>query len=158
MQKFIRLLDIKTLTANNSLFLFGPGGTGKSFLRRETLRQEALIINLLQSSTYLRLAQDPCLLEGMIAASTMPLVVIDEIQKLPLLLDEVQGLMEEKNTRFLLTGSSARKLKRGKANLLAARARLCTLYPLAYKEFLHFDFGSYLLWGGLSDLQHAEDK
>ncbi len=158
MQKFIRLLDIKALLEKSSLFLLGPRGTGKSFLLRETLGQDALIINLLRSNEYLRLEADPSLLEGMITASTKSVVVIDEVQKIPPLLDEVQRLIEEKGIRFLLTGSSARKLKRGKANLLAGRARVCTLTSLAYKEIPHFNLDSYLLWGGLPALQHTEDK
>ncbi len=158
MVNFKRKLDLRALCAEHSLFLFGPRGTGKSYLIRETLSDEALIINLLRSGDFNRLSTDPGLLEGMILASGKSLVVIDEVQKLPILLDEVHRLIEEKQLRFLLTGSSARKLKRGQANLLAGRARLATLGPLVYQEIPRFDLGRYLLWGGLPAIQSADDK
>jgi predicted AAA+ superfamily ATPase len=76
-------------------------------------------------------------------------VVIDEVQKLPPLLDEVHRLIEERGMRFVLTGSSARKLKRGHANLLGGRAWTANLYPLTYPEIPKFDLPRFLRFGGL---------
>jgi uncharacterized protein len=87
----------------------------------------------LDSSTYLALSQNP----GRIAEEVSSLdriVVIDEIQHIPGLLNEVHRLIEERGIRFLLTGSSARKLRRGGVNLLGGRARIRHLHPLTYRE------------------------
>ena len=95
-----------------SHFLFGPRATGKSSLIKHDLGDQALIIDLLHSETYMRLMANPSQLESMIALNERPYVVIDEIQRVPELLNEVHRLIENKQTRFLLSGSSARKLKR----------------------------------------------
>jgi predicted AAA+ superfamily ATPase len=158
MQNFKRMLNLKSLTQENSVFLFGPRGTGKSYLIRESFQDEALVINLLKISEYLRLVENPSLIEEMILLAKKDLVVIDEVQKLPILLDEVHRLIEEKRIRFLLTGSSIRKLKRGHANMLAGRARMAYLHPLIRMEIQDFDLDTYLLWGGLPELQHINDK
>ena len=84
------------------------------------------------------------------------LVIIDEVQKLPIILDEVHRLIEEKGIKFVLTGSSARKLKRGAANLLAGRAWNTELYPLTYKEIPGFDLDRYLRFGGLPAVYLSE--
>jgi predicted AAA+ superfamily ATPase len=89
-------------------------------------------------------------LEDIIDGADEPsLVVIDEVQKIPLLLDEVHRLIEERRIRFLLTGSSARKLKRGQANLLAGRAGQAELFPLTWQELKPFNLHRYLRFGGL---------
>lgn len=104
----------------------------------------------MKSDVYLRLSADPGEIEGMIAAAGREFVVIDEVQKVPALLDEAHRLIEEKGVRFLLTGSSARKLKRQKANLLAGRAWLANMFPLTWKELgSRFDLQRYLRFGGL---------
>ena len=106
---FKRKINLPELLENNSYFLFGPRGTGKSYLIRETL-ENYNYINLLDSKVYLRLKSRPYEIEAMIDEN---LVAIDEIQRIPELLNEVHRLIEEKSIRFLLTGSSARKLRRG---------------------------------------------
>jgi predicted AAA+ superfamily ATPase len=115
MSDFTRFLNLPALLAKKSLFLLGPRATGKSFLLQKQLGQEAVILNLLQSELYLRLAVRPWELEAIITAHIKkekpPLIVIDEVQKIPQLLDEVHRLIESRQWRFLLTGSSARKLK-----------------------------------------------
>lgn len=120
---------------------------------RDELADRALIFNLLRSNLLLKLSNATWELEGMIdlAFSQRPYdyIVIDEIQKVPNLLDEVHRLIEEKKYRFLLTGSSARKLKYGHANLLAGRAWTAHLYPLSYSEIPEFDLERYLRYGGL---------
>ncbi|MBF0298660.1 MAG: ATP-binding protein [Oligoflexia bacterium] len=159
-KKYSRIIDLSLALKKSSQFLFGARGTGKSFLIRENLNSSKyLLIDLLKTSLYLRLAENPSLLEDIIVESKKKSIIIDEIQKLPILLDEVHRLIEEKGYHFLLTGSSARKLKRGKANMLAGRARKLTLHPLNFKE-LNDDFNlhEYLLWGGLPQIYQIEDR
>jgi len=122
-----RALDLPGLIRKKSHFLFGPRQTGKSFLIRHTLPGVRLY-DLLDHATYLALSQRP----GRIAeelTATDRVVVIDEIQRLPELLNEVHRLIEERGIKFLLTGSSARKLRRGGVNLLGGRARTRYLHP-----------------------------
>ena len=117
-----------------SCFLFGPRGTGKSTWIGQHFAG-ARIYDLLDTSEALRLAREPATLfrevEGL-APGTW--VVIDEIQRVPELLDEVHRLIETRRLRFVLSGSSARKLRRGAANLLAGRAVVEHLYPLVSAE------------------------
>jgi uncharacterized protein len=113
-----RILKLPT----RSFFLFGPRGTGKSTWLKQVLL-DAPRIDLLDASLYLELTRDPHRLEALIGAHRpQSWVVLDEIQKVPPLLDEVHRLMESRRWRFALCGSSARKLRRGGANLLAGRA------------------------------------
>lgn len=144
-----RILDIKQLVRKKSYFLFGPRATGKSSLIKHEIGNQALIIDLLHTPTYLSLADNPNQLEAMIELDTQPFTVIDEIQRVPELLNEVHRLIENKQIRFLLTGSSARQLKRQGVNLLAGRARQAQLYPLTYHELPHFNLQRYLNYGGL---------
>jgi predicted AAA+ superfamily ATPase len=157
--KYQRVLDLTALLAKKSCFLFGPRATGKSFLIREQLAGRALVIDLLRSDLYLRLSANPAEIEALVGAQEGPSrwVVIDEIQKIPELLDEVHRLIEERRIRFLLTGSSARKLRRGRANLLAGRAWPASLFPLVWPEIRHFDLDKHLRWGGLPSVVPSED-
>ncbi len=154
-----RKIDLWSLVQKKSFFLFGPRQTGKTTLIRKQLTStDTLVINLLRSEEYLNLSVKPSILEEMIAASGCRIVAIDEIQKLPALLDEVHRLIEERNIKFLLTGSSARKLKRGGTNLLAGRAWIARLYPLTYAELgPSYDLNRYLLYGGLPPVYLSED-
>ncbi len=121
-------------TPNHSTFLFGPRGTGKSTWIQNHFPQ-AQRYDLLSTSEYLRLSKDPGLLYQELAYyKENSWVVLDEVQKVPALLDEVHRLIEEKKIRFLLCGSSARKLKRGGANLLAGRATKLEMFPLVSAE------------------------
>lgn len=140
-----RALDLKTPLKEKSHFLFGPRATGKSSLVKEQLKH-AQVFDLLDSDIYDRFLRRPKSLSEEIDND---LVVIDEIQKLPRLLDEIHRLIETKKIKFLLTGSSARKLKNGGANLLAGRARSLQMHPLAMKEITDFDLEKYLTIGGL---------
>ncbi len=144
-----RTLNIKELISKKSYFLFGPRATGKSSLIKHELGDQALTIDLLHSEIYMRLMDNPSQLESMIELDQKPYVVIDEIQRVPELLNEVHRLIESKQVRFLLTGSSARKLKRHGVNLLAGRARQAELYPLTYHELSNFNLKRYLQYGGL---------
>ncbi|MFO8042652.1 MAG: DUF4143 domain-containing protein [Alkalispirochaeta sp.] len=100
---------------------------------------------------YLPLSANPSVLEERVReiTRTSEVVVIDEIQKLPSLLDEVHHLIESQNATFVLTGSSGRKLKRENVNLLAGRAWEAHLFPLVSREIPDFDIDRYLRYGGL---------
>jgi len=127
-----RVLNLSSLLQKKSHFLFGPRQTGKTSLIRHSLKG-VKTYDLLDNSLYLSLSQDP----GRIAQKISPrdkIVVVDEIQRLPVLLNEVHRLIEERGLRFLLTGSSARKLRRGRVNLLGGRARTKYMHPLTYRE------------------------
>lgn len=146
---FNRVLHLPTLLSQKSFFLLGPRSTGKSYLLRSQLGAQALVVDLLKSDNFVRLSSRPSDLDDMIRASQRSVIVIDEVQKLPALLDEVHRLIEEQGIRFLLTGSSARKIRGGKANLLAGRAWQANLFPLVSSEIPDFDLTRYLTVGGL---------
>ena len=115
------------LPERQSFFLFGPRGTGKSTLLRHVF-PDAILFDLLDLGLYSELLAHPDRLEAL-ALPRMPApIVIDEIQRLPQLLDEVHRLIERRRWRFVLTGSSARKLRRGGVNLLAGRARTLAMH------------------------------
>jgi len=116
-----RFPDLAGWLEKKSHFLFGPRQTGKTFLVRRVL-PDARVYDLLDSSVYLALSQRPARLAEEVSPRDR-MVVIDEIQRLPLLLNEVHRLIEQRGTRFLLTGSSARKLRRGGVNLLGGGPR-----------------------------------
>lgn len=136
----------------NSFFLFGPRGSGKStLLKQYFVTTNTLYIDLLEDRMESRYSRDPDLLISDIRAlPNCDWVIVDEIQKLPKLLDIAHKLIEEKKIKFILTGSSARKLKRGGANLLAGRAFLYHLYPLSVLELKdRFELTEALHWGML---------
>lgn len=144
-----RKLNLPDLLQKKSFFLFGPRATGKSTLIRQQLRAEATVIDLLDSRVYLKLLDSPHELEEIISADRGGIVVIDEIQRIPELLNEVHRLIESKKLTFLLTGSSARKLRRGYANLLAGRVWEARLFPFIYIEVADFNLDRFLRYGGL---------
>ncbi len=111
------------------------------------------LVDLLEADTFLRLSKDPGYLEKIISAQGKRLIVIDEVQKLPLLLDEVHRLIEKRVGTFLLTGSSARRLKRENANMLGGRAWKARLFPLVSQELGDFDIDRFLQVGGLPHVQ-----
>ncbi len=136
-----RLLSID-LPKKQSAFLWGPRKTGKTTLLREKF-PDSIAIDFLQTDTFLEYTKSPFLLrERLMArkerARKYP-VIIDEIQKIPHVLDEVHWLIENQGINFILCGSSARKLKRGQANLLGGRAWRFELFPLVSKEIEDID-------------------
>jgi predicted AAA+ superfamily ATPase len=135
------------MLTETSYFLFGPRATGKSSLIRAEF-QNYKIFNLLDSDIYEEFLRRPKALSEKIGPDDK-IIIIDEIQKLPKLLDEVHRLIEERNIRFLLTGSSIRKLKSSGANMLGGRAREINLFPLTYSELNDFEIFKYLNYGGL---------
>lgn len=127
-----RLLDLEGLLRQKSHFLLGPRQTGKTSLLTTTL-ENVRVYDLLDTTVYLDLSQNPNRIEQELEPRDR-FVVIDEIQRLPELLHEVHRLIEKRKIRFLLTGSSVRKLRRGGVNLLGGRARTKYLHPLVRRE------------------------
>jgi uncharacterized protein len=147
MESIQRQLNLPDLLKKKSFFLLGPRSTGKTFLIQAQL-PSLKKYDLLDTETYGRLARRPKLLEEELGPKDK-YVVVDEIQRLPVLLDEVQRLIQTRQAHFLLTGSSARKLKRGGANLLGGRAWMASLFPLTSAEIPQFDLIHYVNRGGL---------
>jgi len=119
--------------ARQSFFLFGPRGVGKTAWLRARF-PDALVFDLLESETYTRLLATPSRLADQIPSAYKGWVVLDEIQRVPELLNEVHRLIEARRLRFVLTGSSARKLRRRGVNLLAGRALTRFMHPLTAGE------------------------
>jgi predicted AAA+ superfamily ATPase len=140
-----RLLQID-LPANRSGFLWGPRKTGKTTLLRQQF-SAAFWIDLLNYDLFLQLSQKPNRLRQILEAQPAKTVVIDEVQKVPQLMDEVHWLIENRGYRFILSGSSARKFKRGQVNLLGGRAWRFELYPLVTPELKSFDLEKALISG-----------
>ena len=144
------------LPKNHHFFLFGPRNTGKSTLiELQFPTTTSLWLDLLDTALQARFLENPEELFHIVSnlAPEITHVVIDEVQKVPKLLDVVQRLMKKKNKFFILTGSSARKLKRGGANLLAGRAFVYHLYPLTFVEMgADFNLDIALHWGTLPEV------
>ncbi|HEV2613635.1 MAG TPA: AAA family ATPase [Gammaproteobacteria bacterium] len=149
---FQRLL---VLPQKRSYFLFGARNTGKSTLVNLQYPESSFLINLLGSDEEARFARDPDELYRVVTKlpETTTHVIIDEVQKAPKLLDVVQRLMTETKKYFVMTGSSARKLKHGGANLLAGRAFVYHLFPMSWLELGDaFELDHMLRWGSLPEI------
>ncbi|MEK7448768.1 MAG: AAA family ATPase [Planctomycetota bacterium] len=158
MDEYKRILNLDQLLHKKSFFLFGPRGVGKSTLIRKQLSPDKIVyINLLKSSEYLKYQTNPSQLEEVVQAHPKKWIVIDEIQRIPELLNEVHRLIEEKKTKFLLTGSSSRKLKMEGVNLLAGRAWRSELFPLVQSEIKHFSLDRALRHGTLPAVYKSDD-
>lgn len=139
-----------------SFFLFGPRGTGKTSWVKKYFK-EALYIDLLKHSDYLLLQANPSKLENIVLAHDSPWVIIDEVQRVPELLNEAHRLIEHHHRCFILTGSSSRQLKRDGANLLAGRALTYHMHPLTAIEIgEQFDLTK-ALYTGLLPLSYLDD-
>lgn len=153
-----RTLSLSNLT--RSIFLFGPRQTGKTTLLRQSF-PHARWYDLLESDTFFRLSARPRILRDEIlavaSAAADSVVIIDEIQKLPVLLDEVQLLIDRLGFRFVLTGSSARKLTRSGTNLLGGRARVRRLFPFTCHEIGTADLVKVLRYGTLPHIHFSDD-
>lgn len=151
-----------TLPTKRSCLLLGPRQTGKSTLVRAALPTGALSIDLLHHDSFLRYAREPALLRREALAygrSGGRTIFIDEVQKVPELLDEVHGLIEDHGLRFVLTGSSARKLRRRGTNLLAGRASVRHLHPLTTDELGDaFELDRVLRLGSLPAVASATEE
>lgn len=151
------------ISKSYSFFLFGARGVGKSHLLKKIFAEEnTLWIDLLTSQNETYYTEDPDRLSETISKLRPRWVVIDEVQKIPKLLDIVHHQIESGSVKFALTGSSARKLKRGAANLLAGRAFVYHLFPLSVIELgENFDLMKVLQWGslpGLFQFKNDEEK
>ena len=143
-----RILD-KPLKRPKSFFLLGPRGTGKTHWARSHL-PNALYFDLLKTETFISLLANPSKLETMIPQEFADWIVIDEIQRIPELLNEVHRLIESKKYKFVLTGSSARNLRKKDVNLLAGRALVYKMYPLTILELgSNFNLEKALKYGQL---------
>lgn len=135
-----------------SCFVLGPRGTGKTYWLRQSF-PDAVFIDLLEARTFNMLAADPQRLSNLVGASEAGPIIVAEIQKLPGLLDEVHRLIELRKYWFILTGSSARKLRRAGVNLLGGRAATRHFHPLTAAELGGaFDFDKAIRFGLLPTL------
>lgn len=152
---------LRTFSKKRSFFLFGPRGTGKSTLLKKRFNlSECFWLDLLDSSVEDRFLHNPSELYAIVKAlpDEIKYVVVDEIQKVPKLLDEVHRLIEETDKIFILTGSSARRLKREGANLLAGRAFVYYLHSLSCFELgKAFNLEKALNWGTLPRIFSLDD-
>jgi len=153
MQIIDRILNID-LPEEQSAFLWGPRKTGKTTYLKAKF-PHSLVYDFLQTDLFLEFSKKPALLrEQLLAKDDTVLkypVILDEVQKIPQILDEVHWLIENKKLRFILCGSSARKLKRGKANLLGGRAWRYEMFPLVSAELSHLDLLRVLNHGMIPD-------
>ena len=156
-----RLLE---LPRNANFFLFGPRQTGKSTLIKQSFSEKnSVYYNLLLSGEYTRLAANPSLLREDIEGldEKIKYIIIDKVQKIPELLDEIHSIIENSKMKryFCLSGSSARKLKKGRANLLGGRAWIRNLYPLTHIELKgDFNLNRALQFGTLPKVYLSTDK
>lgn len=138
MDMFVRM-QILEGSGQESIFLWGARQTGKSTLLRQ-LFPDALWFDLLKSDVYRRYQKEPLQFREVILANPVSsAVIVDEIQKIPELLDEIHWLIVNHNIRFILSGSSPRKIIRSGSNLLGGRAIRYELYPLIQSEIPEFD-------------------
>jgi uncharacterized protein len=150
-----RLLE----SPKGSFFLLGPRGSGKSTWAKSNIKSDAYINLLLERDFTKFLVRPDTLISELNVLKTNSWVVIDEIQKVPALLDAVHHLIEEKKLRFCLTGSSARKIRKGAANLLGGRAVTRIMYPFLPEELgSDFNIQSAMQFGTLPIVFAAEDK
>ena len=149
--------------SDRSFFVLGPRGTGKSTWLKNRYKK-AIFYDLLNPSLYLKLRRNPELFRQEISAvSEDSIVIIDEVQKLPILLDDVHHFLAQRqnNKQFILSGSSARKLKRTSTNLLGGRASQSYFYPLIYSEHQIDKWDDVLRFGTLPEslnLKTAKQK
>lgn len=155
------LARLVALPEDHSFFLFGPRGSGKTTLVKDKFKNRSLYINLLVKKTEDLFTRSPD--ELIKITKSLPKetthIIIDEIQKIPKLLDLVHHLIEDSDKHFILTGSSARKLKYGNANLLAGRAFVYNLYPFSVFEIPgSIELKQILEWGLIPKIYNLKDQ
>lgn len=148
MSKFNRILTL-TLPKTKSAFLWGPRKVGKSCWLKQHYPNE-IFIDFLKTDVFADYVSKPSLLRERYANTTQR-IIIDEVQMVPDILNEVHWLIENKHISFILSGSSARKLRRHHANLLGGRAWRYTMHPLCYPELKTIDIEKIVLTGLLPD-------
>lgn len=145
------------LNNNSSAFIFGPRGTGKTYWLRFAY-PEAIYIDLLEAEFFNSLTANPQRLKNYIPPDGSKLIIIDEVQRIPELLNEVHRLIEKNQYRFILTGSSPRKLRKSGTNLLAGRALTYNFHPLSAHELgENYNFKKALFSGMLPTI-YDKDK
>lgn len=153
MHQIKRILNIE-LPRKQSAFLWGPRKTGKSTYLK-TKFPESIVYDFLKTDLFLEFTKNPSLLRQQLLAKSGDVlkhpIILDEVQKIPQILDEVHWLIENKGLRFILCGSSARKLKRGKANLLGGRAWRYEMFPLVTAELENWNLLKVLNHGLVPD-------
>ncbi len=159
MQTIRRMLDID-LPPRQSAFLWGPRKTGKStFLKRAF--PESVVYDFLRTDLFIEFSKTPSLLREQLLSEGNDIlkqpVILDEVQKVPRILDEVHWLIENRGLRFILCGSNARKLKRGRANLLGGRAWRYEMFPLVTAELGEVDLVR-ILNRGMIPSHYLEDR
>jgi len=141
MEPIKRMLEM-ALPSRQSAFLWGARKTGKSTYLKERFPQ-SLVFDFLDTDLVLEFSKRPALLRDQLLAQDAAVlkhpIILDEVQKVPHILDEVHWLIENKRLHFILCGSSARKLKRGQANLLGGRAWRFEMFPLVSAELKTID-------------------
>lgn len=156
------LKRIAKFTKSNSFFLFGARGTGKTHLLKEIFnKMDNWYIDLLDPNLARKYLLSPnTLITELDGRKIQPeWIIIDEVQKVPSLLDIVHQLIESRSQKFILSGSSARKLKRGGANLLAGRAFMYNLFPLtSYEIGESFIVNEALTWGTLPKIYNLNEN
>ena len=148
---------------NKNILLFGSRQTGKSTLVRTFLKPNDLYINLLPQFEFLKYSKDPARFHSEVLSHYKKhgkfLCIVDEIQKIPELLNDVHDLIESTKVVFFLTGSSARRLRQRGTNLLAGRALSKHLYPFTYTEIgEHFSLEKSLIYGTLPKIWNDDLK
>lgn len=154
MKIYTRFINLKKDAEKKNLFLFGPRQTGKTFLLKR-LFPHSPFYDLLQADVFLKVSQRPQIIREELTSSgsrTVQPIIIDEIQKMPILLDEVHYMIEKERFKFILTGSSPRKLKRGGANLLGGRAWTRHMFPLTSHEIGKYNLLRILNYGSIPSI------
>lgn len=155
---YTRILK-KPLEQNKSFFLFGPRGTGKTHWLKQNVMPNGLYFDFLDTSLYLTLSAKPHKITDLIPKDFANWIILDEVQKVPLLLNEVHKLIEEQKYKFILTGSSARSLRKKGVNLLAGRAATYRMHPLTTVELgADFNFEHSLQYGHLPATFNEDPK
>ena len=151
-----RLLKIAN-NSQESYFLFGPRGVGKTTWVKNNFPSDTYI-DLLEQNIFFDLSANPQHLKRYFPVEASKWIIIDEIQKIPALLNEVHRLIEHEKRKFILTGSSARSLRKKGVNLLAGRALQLTMHPLtAIEQGEQFNLGKTLLYGQLPKVKTSND-
>ncbi len=135
MEYIRRAIDIGPILEESSLFLFGPRMTGKtSYIENELQKKAVLSISFLDGDTLDAFRRNPVLLRSMLKGRQEGFVIVDEVQLFPPVLLDIQHIMTHSDIQFLLTGSSARRLKKSGSNLLGGRAGIVSMHPFVWKE------------------------
>jgi predicted AAA+ superfamily ATPase len=157
--KYLRLISNRIQKSKKSCLILGPRQTGKSTLIKSFFPD--LTINLAREQTFLEFSSQPDLIERLIEKESVKTVFIDEVQRIPSLLNTIQAILDEEKlkVKFFLTGSSARKLRKGQANLLPGRVLAFYLAPLSLAEVdYQYELEQVLSTGLLPGIFSEEEK